>query len=284
MLPPTHRRYRFGTYDFDLSTLTLRREGSLIRLQAQPAQVLAVLLEHAPEIATREALQQTVWGADGTQVDFERGLNFCIAQVRSALNDSADAPRFVRTIPKKGYQFIAPIERVEADVVPAAPKAPVRRHRVIIAAAAATIALAAGLLAINFGHSSPIVAVSLFSNETGDPALDSVASGFSDAMTVNLTAAGADRIRVIGNAALLRQPRTSLDFPQIHASLHADYVIIGQVQRDAAGFRILAHLLRLPAQTHVIVDRLDTPTLDNPLATEDAFTKRAAQRFLGKIR
>ncbi|HEY3739172.1 MAG TPA: winged helix-turn-helix domain-containing protein [Bryobacteraceae bacterium] len=276
-------RYRFGTYDFDPGTLALRRDGSLVRLQAQPAQVLAVLLEHAPEIVTRETLQQTVWGADGTQVDFERGLNFCIAQVRSALNDSADSPRFVRTIPKKGYQFIAPVERVEAEAS-AAPK-PQSRRPLVLTAAALLIIAASGvaLLANRYTRHVPIVAVTLFSNETGDPAVDSVAVGFSDAMTVNLASTSTDRVKVIGNAAILRQPRTSLNFDQIHTSLQADYVVIGQVQKDSIGFRILAHLLRLPGQTHVTVDRLDTPTLDNPLAAEDAFTKRATQRFLGKI-
>src|SRR5882724_8085081 len=96
-------RYRFGIFEFDSDAADLRREGIPIRLQAQPAQVLALLLENAGEVVTRETLQQKVW-ADGTQVDFERGLNYCIAQVRSALGDSADSPRFVRTVPKKGYQ------------------------------------------------------------------------------------------------------------------------------------------------------------------------------------
>ena len=119
------QRFRFGTFDFDATTSELRREGIPVRLQAQPAQVLAILLEQAGQIVTRETLQQTVW-ADGTQVDFERGLNYCIAQVRSSLKDSADSPRFVRTIPKKGYQFIAPVERVGPAVEQSVPQPPLQ--------------------------------------------------------------------------------------------------------------------------------------------------------------
>ena len=80
-----------------------------MKLQSQPAQVLAVLIEHAGEIVTREALRTAIWG-DDTFVDFDKGLNFAIAQVRTALGDSADAPTYVRTSRNGGYQFIAPIE------------------------------------------------------------------------------------------------------------------------------------------------------------------------------
>src|SRR5205809_605279 len=91
-------RYRFGLFEFDRAHNDLRREGMSVRLQAQPAQVLACLLENAGTIVSREQLRHAVW-KDDTFVDFERGLNFCIAQIRSALDDEAASPRFVRTIP-----------------------------------------------------------------------------------------------------------------------------------------------------------------------------------------
>lgn len=118
-------RLRFGLFDFDLHTRELQREGVPVRLQAQPAQVLAVLLEHAGGIVTREELRQAVWG-DDTHVDFSQGLNYCIAQIRTALGDSADSPRFVRTIPKQGYRFIAPIL---ATPEPAPPQGPATAPR-----------------------------------------------------------------------------------------------------------------------------------------------------------
>src|ERR671937_1457561 len=102
---------RFGEFEFDTATGELRRGGELVRLQSQPAQVLAILVDHAGEIVTREALREAIWGSD-TFVDFDKNLTFAIGQVRTALGDSADAPAFVRTLPKRGYQFVAPIDDV----------------------------------------------------------------------------------------------------------------------------------------------------------------------------
>src|ERR1700732_1498727 len=107
-------RVRFGVFDFDTASGELRRDGVPVRLQPQPAEVLAILVARAGEIVTREALRQALWGPE-TFVDFDRGLNFCVAQIRAALGDSADAPRFIRTLPKRGYQFMGPV----ADVVSA---------------------------------------------------------------------------------------------------------------------------------------------------------------------
>ena len=101
-------RLRFGLYEFDPQTHELRREGALIHLQAQPAQVLACLLANAGEVVTRDELRQAVWGGE-TFVDFERGLNFCISQVRAALRDEAASPIYIQTVPKQGYRFLAPV-------------------------------------------------------------------------------------------------------------------------------------------------------------------------------
>jgi len=283
-------RYRFGTFDFDSETTELRRDGSPVKLQGQPAQVLALLVEHAGELVTRETLQQTVW-ADGTQVDFERGLNYCIAQVRSALGDSAESPRFIRTVPKKGYQFIAPVERLENPtpenrVPESAP--PVRRPPIPLliwsAVAIGMVAAAASWLWISKQAPRPVIAICLFDNETGDPGADRIASGFSDAITAELASAGnASRALVIGNAAILRKPRSERNLNQIQEALGANYVIVGQLQKDSAQFRVLAHLLRMPRQTHVTVQRLDMVNLETPLETEAEFARSATSRFLKAI-
>ena len=107
--------YRFGLFEFDTDALSLTREGQPVHLQHQPAQVLGVLLAAAGRIVTREELCQALWGPD-THVDFDRGLNFCIAQVRTALNDDAASPRYVRTAPKRGYEFVCPVAAVEPRV------------------------------------------------------------------------------------------------------------------------------------------------------------------------
>jgi len=285
-------RYRFGTFDFDSDTTELRRDGSPVKLQGQPAQVLALLVEHAGELVTRETLQQTVW-ADGTQVDFERGLNYCIAQVRSALGDSADSPRFIRTVPKKGYQFIAPVEHFADPAQPVqdhSPESPppVRRPPMPLliwsAVAVALVAAAASWLWISKQAPRPVIAICLFDNETGDPSADRIASGFSDAITAELASAGnASRAQVIGNAAILRKPRSERNLNQIQEALGANYVIIGQLQKDSTQFRVLAHLLRMPRQTHVTVQRLDMADLETPLETEAEFARSATSRFLRAI-
>ncbi len=102
-------RARFGVFDFDPATGELRRDGVQVKLQPQPARVLAMLTARPGEVVSRDELRQLVW-ADGTFVDFERGLNFCVAQIRSALGDSAESPRFVETLPRRGYRFIAPVQ------------------------------------------------------------------------------------------------------------------------------------------------------------------------------
>ena len=113
---------RFGAFEVDLRAGELRKTGLKIKLQEQPLQVLAMLLRHPGEVVTREELQKAVWPAD-TFVDFDRGLNKAINKIREALADSADNPRFVETLPRRGYRFIAPVEdRVAVGAGLAPPK------------------------------------------------------------------------------------------------------------------------------------------------------------------
>jgi DNA-binding winged helix-turn-helix (wHTH) protein len=103
------RILRFGHFELDLHTRELRRAGMLVKIQHQPFKVLALLAARAGELVTRDELREQIWGGD-TYVDFDQGLNFCIKQIRSALGDQADTPRYVETLPRRGYRFIAPIE------------------------------------------------------------------------------------------------------------------------------------------------------------------------------
>src|SRR3990170_5151943 len=118
----TPRGFRFGVFEIDLRTGELRKDGRKVKLQEQPFQVLAMLLERAGEVVTREEMQKKLWPED-TFVDFEHGLNIAINKIREALGDSADNPRFVETLPKRGYRFIAPTVRV-ASLPPAAVPSP----------------------------------------------------------------------------------------------------------------------------------------------------------------
>jgi len=98
----------FGTFEADLRTGELRRDGRKIRLQEQPFQILAMLLEHPGEIVTREELRSRLWPAD-TFEDFDHGLNAAVKRLRDALADSAENPRFVETLARRGYRFLVPI-------------------------------------------------------------------------------------------------------------------------------------------------------------------------------
>src|ERR1700730_8816902 len=109
-----YRRLRFGVFEMDLGAGELRKHGMQVRLQRQPFQVLAMLLEHPGEVVTREELQKSLWAVD-TFVDFEHGLNKTINKIREALGDSAESPRFVETVSRRGYRFLAEVKNVDVD-------------------------------------------------------------------------------------------------------------------------------------------------------------------------
>jgi len=300
------KRYRFGLFEFDGAAGELRRDGEPVRLQGQPALALECLLANAGRVVTREELQKAIWG-DETHVDFERGLNFCIGQLRAALEDDADTPRYVRTIPRRGYQFIGEVEvigEVEAfaehgDVgepaggqsagqVSRGPgESPIFLPRVAFACLmllllAASLAAGYWLHARAIGKKVPTVAVLRFDNETADAAMTRFSDGLTDSVVERLTAVREGRYDVIGNAAVLRMPREQRDLQAIAASLDANYVVLGQVQSNGAQTRILAHLIRLPDQKHLWVVRTDHQVAD-PLALETAIARQVAAEFAPRV-
>ena len=113
--PATPPRYRFGVFEADASTGELRKQGIRIKLNSQPFQVLLMLLERPGEVLTREEISQALW-SDGTFVDYEHGLNSAINRIREALGDSAGSPRFVETLARRGYRFVAVCEEQNAEV------------------------------------------------------------------------------------------------------------------------------------------------------------------------
>src|SRR6266568_695542 len=109
--PQPARRYRFGVFEADATTGELRRQGVRIKLNAQPFQVLFMLLERPGELLTREEISRALW-SDGTFVDYEHGVNSAVNRIREALGDPASNPRFIETLARRGYRFVAPVERV----------------------------------------------------------------------------------------------------------------------------------------------------------------------------
>src|ERR1700746_2783447 len=115
------RVVRFGVFEVDLQTAELRKQGVRIRLPSQSFQVLEALLLRPGELVTREELKQKLWPSD-TFGDFEHGLNAAVNRVRDALGDSSDNPRFVETLPRRGYRFIAPVDQIESETKKALPE------------------------------------------------------------------------------------------------------------------------------------------------------------------
>src|SRR5580704_6849976 len=138
--------FRFGEYDLDLHTGVLRKNGARIRCQEQPLQVLAALAERPGELVTREDLRRRVWPQD-TFVDFDQALNTAIKKIRVALNDEADAPRYIETVPRRGYRFVAAVEKGSGAIsAPARPIRPNRRRFVAVAAIACLVLAILGFI------------------------------------------------------------------------------------------------------------------------------------------
>ncbi|HET7347965.1 MAG TPA: winged helix-turn-helix domain-containing protein [Acidobacteriaceae bacterium] len=110
------RRYRFGIFEADARTGELRRQGIRVKLHAQPFQILLLLLERPGELLTREEIARALW-PEGTFTDYEHGVNSAMNRLREALRDNASSPRFIETLARRGYRFIAPVERIEAQEV-----------------------------------------------------------------------------------------------------------------------------------------------------------------------
>jgi DNA-binding winged helix-turn-helix (wHTH) protein/TolB-like protein len=289
-------RYRFGPFEFDSERFELRRQGAVIHLQSQPGRVLACLIQNADRTVSREELRLAIWGND-TFVDFERGLNFCISQLRSALEDNAARPIYIQTFPKRGYQFIAAAEFVPAESISResstqenrtpGPSPHVGNRRAVVLS---ITFLALGIVAfgmfwlrrIPHSRQPPIVAVVRFDNETGNPEFTRVSDDLTDDVVERLTALGAGRYGVIGNSRILRVSREQRDLNAIAASLHARYIVLGQVQSNGAQTRILAHLIRMPEQTHVWVVRLDRVVID-PLSLESEVAQEIGQQFSTRV-
>jgi DNA-binding winged helix-turn-helix (wHTH) protein/TolB-like protein len=284
------QRYRFGIFEFDAASRQLLRDGIRVPMQAQPAQVLGCLIERAGNVVSRDDLRQAVWGGE-TFVDFDSGLNFCISQIRTALRDDSSQPVYIRTIPKIGYQFIAPVEQLHSratESVEQQPVPPIQRP----AARSRMPALAIGIslfvvavLAAGYwfwsAHAAkpiPVVAVLRFDNETGNPDLLRFSDGLTDNVVEQLTSQSLGRYAVIGNAQILRLPREQRDLTAIASTLHATYLVLGQVQSSNGQIRILAHLIHLPEQTHVWVDRMDL-SLSDQLAVESDAAQKIAGDF-----
>src|SRR3954447_4252788 len=152
---------RFGPFELDADREELRRSGLVLRLPHQPTRLLLMFVRRAGEVLTREEIQQELWGEE-THVDFEQGINAAIRQIRYHLGDNAEAPRYLKTIPRKGYVWIAPVEEVvvhQEDEPAKPPRKRIRRTTIAIVAAAIIIAIAAAALWLRFPRHRVTIAI-----------------------------------------------------------------------------------------------------------------------------
>src|ERR1700687_5719676 len=169
---------RFGVFEVDLRSGELRKQGIRIKLQDQPFLVLKLLLQRSGELVTREELRLQIWAAD-TFVDFDNGLNISINKLREALGDSADSPRFIETLPRRGYRFIVPVSSTDGkgSTISARPTPPTQRWKNVLLVVALLAALVAGGLIWRSRQPRRLtekdtIVLADFTNTTGDPVFD----------------------------------------------------------------------------------------------------------------
>ena len=264
---------RFGNFEVHLHSGELRKHGRPVRLQEQPFQILRALLEKPGEIVSREELRRQLWPAD-TFVDFDDGLNTAVKKLRDTLGDSAEQPRYIETVPRRGYRFIGQLEEPEDST--AGPlhssktehawtrevvqhrRRPVRLLLGLVSVAAVIL----GILILRSSFSSPpakiqSIAVLPFANLSGDPAQDYFADGITDALTTSL--AQLRGIRVISRTSAVHFKNTNQKLPEIARELGVDAAVEGSTSRSEGVVHINAQLIYAPSDKHIWARAYEAP-------------------------
>jgi TolB-like protein/DNA-binding winged helix-turn-helix (wHTH) protein/Flp pilus assembly protein TadD len=270
---------RFGTYEVSFQSGEVRKAGLRIRVQQQPLKLLEILLEHPGQVITREELRSRVW-PDESFGDFDQALNIAIGKVRSALGDSAENPRFIETLPKRGYRFIADVTIVDADArlkrqEPAAgdqpatdpgdkipdaglavgPNRRVWATRWVIGVLALVIASLSILSVWRFRSRAPAstgirsIAVLPLENLSGDASQNYFADGMTDELITDLAQISA--LRVISRTSVMVYKGARKPLPQIARELNVDAVVEGTVLRSGDQVRITAQLIEASTDKHI---------------------------------
>jgi len=282
-----NRIVRFGTFEVDLRSGELRRSGLKIKLQDQPFQLLAVLLERPGELVTREDIQRRLWPSN-TFVDFDLALNAAVKKLRQALNDDAGTPRYIETLPRRGYRFVFPVEPednlvpqplpgagdIPQEHVPAiSPKTPGTKVAGWVLMAGIPVVLFLVLIALNFaglrelslgkgltrtfgwshGATPPTriesIAVLPLENLSHDPEQEYFADGLTDALTAELATIGA--LRVISRTSAMEYKGSKKRLTDIARELNVDAVVEGSVMRSRNRVRITAQLIDTARDRHL---------------------------------
>ena len=253
---------RFGVFELDPSTGELRKNGLLLKLQPQPIKVLTLLASQAGEVVTRDKLKEALWGED-TFVDFEQGLNSCIRQIRNVLADDPDTPRYIQTVPRQGYRFIAHVMPVHGSAAGAAPATQVQTpHRTWLWFALGILVVTAALAWVYFARGkSPTIAtappgrvmlaVLPFENYSADRERDYMADGLTEEMIAQLGSREPERLGVIARTSAMKYKGARVGIDQIGKELGVDYVVESSIRSEGDRIRITAQLIRVRDQTHL---------------------------------
>jgi TolB-like protein/DNA-binding winged helix-turn-helix (wHTH) protein/Tfp pilus assembly protein PilF len=260
----TSRRLSFGPFEADLQSGELRKNGQRIRLQAQPFQLLVMLLEHPGELVSREQIRQKLWSAD-TFVDFDSSLGTAVNKIREVLGDSAAEPRFVETLPRRGYRFVALVtavaEPIAAVVAPPLPgpdredkdleEQEDQRSRRLVWAGVALALLLSALIAwrLLLPHRVESIAVLPLASLSADPGQQFFAYGVTDELTTNLAQIASLRVSSHTSSVACSEKKKSAS--ETARCLGVDALVEGSVVRFGDRVRITAQLIRGTSDSHL---------------------------------
>ena len=312
-VPGQPRRVMFGDYVVDIHSYELRKHGIRLKLQDQPFQILKLLLERPGQLVTREQLRSELW-TQSTFVDFDAGLNAAIRRLRDALNDSPDTPRYIETLPRHGYRFIAPVQELpETPPVASPPPVSTRAAQSVSPAGHAeaigtkdnlstappesnwrlfipAIVVAAVLLLVvalksesarrrffvsDAATKDQSIAVLPFENLSNNGSEQYFADAMTDALITNLSQVGSLKVTSRTSVIQFRTSRPSL--PEIARQLHVDSVIEGTIVRDGDRIRITAQLIDANSDRHLWAKRYDRDLTDILSIQADVATQIASE-------
>jgi TolB-like protein/DNA-binding winged helix-turn-helix (wHTH) protein/Flp pilus assembly protein TadD len=275
----------FGIFQLDLKARELHKAGVKVKLQEQPFRVLALLVDRAGQVVTREELRQKVWPTDA-YVAFDQGLNNAIKKVRDALGDSADSPRFIETLARHGYRFVAPVD------APQRPSEPQVRFSSRTLRKPALIGLASAFLLAALAywgwHGSTmragpptekvILAVLPFDNLSRDPDQEFFSDGLTEEMIAQLGKLNPERLTVISRGSVAKYKDSRLAANQIGRELQADYLVQGSVRRASDRVRITVQLIQVRDQTDLWAESYDRE-LKDILTLQDSVSRTIANQI-----
>lgn len=290
------RGYQFGVFEVDLASAVVRRDGLQVRLRGKPFDILVALLQRPGDLVTRDELRQRLWASD-TFVDFDHGMNAAMNRLRDALSDAADNPRFIQTIPRRGYRFIAPVQSVVAtspavappEAAPVAAAVPTPRPRpsartfriacgivvVLLATVAAARYLRPGGPSSSTGSQRKMIAVLPFENLSGDAEQDYFSHGITDELIAQLGALNPELLGVIARTTVLRYRAGAHSVSDIGQALRVEYVLEGTVRRSGEHVRITAQLVDVSSQTQLWSETYDHEVKDVLLTQRDVAVRVA---------